>query len=45
MESIRIGTVHLNVADQEKLIAFYQDAIGLQLHRIEDGVAYLGVGG
>ena len=40
-----IGTVYLRVADLDRLVRFYQDAIGLKLHREEAGRAYLGVGG
>jgi catechol 2,3-dioxygenase len=40
-----IGCVHLNVADLEKQISFYQQVIGLQLHWQEGDSAGLGVGG
>lgn len=40
-----IGTVYLNVANLKKMLTFYQDIIGLKLHRQEDNTAYLGVGG
>ena len=44
MNQARIGTVHLNVADQNKLINFYENTIGLQLHRKDGDIAYMGVG-
>lgn len=44
MTQSRIGTVHLNVADQDKLINFYENTIGLQLHRKDGDIAYMGVG-
>ena len=40
----RIGTVHLNVADMDKLLVFYQNVLGLQLHRQTANQANLGVG-
>jgi catechol 2,3-dioxygenase len=40
-----IGHVHLNVADLDRQISFYQQMIGLQLHWQEDDSAALGVGG
>jgi catechol 2,3-dioxygenase len=39
-----IGTVHLNVANLDRLLTFYQENIGLRLHRREGNSAYLGVG-
>lgn len=39
-----IGTVYLNVANLQKMLSFYQDIIGLKLHRQEGNTAYLGVG-
>src|SRR5437763_8926077 len=43
--SLRLGPVHLTVADLDRSVAFYQDAIGLRQHRREDGVAAMGAGG
>jgi catechol 2,3-dioxygenase len=43
--ALRLGAVHLTVADLDRSVAFYQDAIGLQQQRREDGVAALGAGG
>lgn len=39
----RIGAVHLNVADIDKQLAFYQDAIGLEVRQQTDSQAHLGV--
>jgi len=41
----RLGAVHLVVTDLDRSVAFYQDAIGLRLHRREDPVAAMGAGG
>jgi catechol 2,3-dioxygenase len=41
----RLGAVELTVTDLERSIRFYEDAIGLELHRREDGKAHLGAGG
>jgi catechol 2,3-dioxygenase len=43
--SSRPGSVHLTVTDLDRSIGFYQDAIGLRLHRREDGTAAMGAGG
>jgi catechol 2,3-dioxygenase len=43
--TLRLGAVHLTVADLERSVAFYQDAIGLRQARRDDGVAALGAGG
>jgi catechol 2,3-dioxygenase len=40
----RIGAVHLVVADLDRSVSFYQEAIGLDVHRREGGMAALGVG-
>jgi catechol 2,3-dioxygenase len=37
-----MGTVHLSVADLTRSIAYYDTAIGLQVHHRADGVATLG---
>ena len=42
--TLRLGAVHLTVTDLDRSIAFYEDAIGLRLHRREDAVAAMGVG-
>jgi catechol 2,3-dioxygenase len=36
--------VHLTVSDLGRLVAFYEDAIGLRLHSRENSVAAMGVG-
>ncbi len=43
--TLRLGAVHLTVSDLDRSIAFYEGSIGLRLHRREDGVAAMGVGG
>src|SRR5919108_3057481 len=40
----RLGAVHLTVTDLDRSVAFYQDAIGLRMHRREDPVAVMGAG-
>ena len=42
--TLRLGAVHLSVSDVDRSVDFYEDAIGLRLHRREDGVAAMGVG-
>jgi catechol 2,3-dioxygenase len=44
-DALRVGAVHLAVADLDRSAGFYQDAIGLKLHRREDVVAAMGAGG
>jgi catechol 2,3-dioxygenase len=41
----RMGAVELTVTDLDRSVSFYEDAIGLQTHRREDGRAALGAGG
>jgi catechol 2,3-dioxygenase len=41
----RLGAVELAVTDLDRSVSFYEDAIGLKLHRREDGRAALGAGG
>jgi len=43
--SLRVGAVELTVTDLDRSVAFYENAIGLELHRREDGRAALGAGG
>jgi catechol 2,3-dioxygenase len=43
--TLRLGDVHLTVTDLDRLVAFYEDAIGLRVHRRDDWVAALGAGG
>ena len=40
----RPGHIHLIVADLARALAFYQQVLGLQLHRQADQTAYLGAG-
>lgn len=40
-----MGAVHLTVADLERSLAYYEGAIGLQVHARENGEARLGAGG
>jgi catechol 2,3-dioxygenase len=42
---MRLGPVHLIVSDLDRSVAFYQDAIGLQVQDLTDGAAALGTGG
>ena len=44
-DATRLGAVELTVTRLDTSIAFYQDAIGLRLHRREDEVAVMGAGG
>lgn len=44
MNNFTIGTVYLNVASLETMLAFYQDIIGLQVHQRVGNRAHLGVG-
>jgi catechol 2,3-dioxygenase len=42
--TLRLGAVHLTVSDLDRSAAFYENTIGLRLHRREGGVAAIGVG-
>src|SRR5436305_52984 len=42
---MRMGEVHLTVADLERSLRYYQSAIGLRVHARENGTARLGTGG
>ena len=42
---MRMGAVHLTVADLDRSLAYYEQAIGLRVHEREDGTARLGTGG
>jgi catechol 2,3-dioxygenase len=42
--TLRLGAVHMTVTDLDRSVAFYEDAIGLRLHRREDSGAAMGVG-
>ena len=41
----RVGTVHLSVADLGRSIAYYEEAIGLRVHRRDGDRVALGTGG
>src|SRR4051812_20857966 len=40
----RLGATHLTVSDLDRSLRFYQDAIGLRVHSVEEGRAALGAG-
>ncbi len=43
---VRIGHVHLKVADLDRALAFYRDVLGFELtHRIGNSAAFLSAGG
>ncbi|HAJ34297.1 MAG TPA: glyoxalase, partial [Chloroflexi bacterium] len=42
--ALHCGAVRLVVRDIERSLAYYQDRIGLRLHRRDGGVAWLGAG-
>ena len=42
---MRMGAVHLTVADLGRSLAYYEQAIGLRVHGRENGTARLGTGG
>jgi len=44
-DATRLGAVELTVTDLDRSVAYYQDAIGLRLHRRDDPVAAMGAGG
>jgi catechol 2,3-dioxygenase len=44
-DATRLGKVHLTVTDLERSLAFYEHAIGLQVHGRDGAVAALGAGG
>lgn len=43
--TLRLGAVHLDVTDLDRSVDFYREAIGMRLHRREEGVAAMGAGG
>ena len=43
--TLRLGAVHLTVSDLGRSVAFYENAIGLRLHRREGEVAAMDAGG
>ena len=42
---MRMGAVHITVADLERSLSYYEQAIGLRVHERENGTARLGAGG
>jgi len=42
--TLRLGPVHLTVTDLDRSVTWYQDALGLRLHRREDALAAMGAG-
>ena len=44
-DTLRLGSVHLTVSGLDRSVDFYENSIGLRLHRREGGVAAMGVGG
>jgi catechol 2,3-dioxygenase len=42
--TLRLGAVHLTVADLDRAVGFYQDSLGLRLHRRDDPSTALGAG-
>ncbi|MDX6689171.1 MAG: catechol 2,3-dioxygenase [Solirubrobacteraceae bacterium] len=44
-DTLRLGPTHLTVSDLDGSIAFYENALGLQVHDRENGTAALGAGG
>lgn len=42
--NLSLGPVHLNVSSLPRSLEFYQQALGMQLHRQEGDTAYLGAG-
>ena len=43
--STTLGPVHLTVADLDRWVGFYRDAVGLELLGRDDGTASFGAGG
>jgi catechol 2,3-dioxygenase len=41
---LRLGPVHLSATDLERSVPFYEESIGLRLHRRDDGTAVMGAG-
>jgi catechol 2,3-dioxygenase len=42
--NLRLGPVHVSVTDLERSVPFYEDSIGLKVHRREDGAVAMGAG-
>jgi len=43
-DNLRLGPVDLTVRDLDRAVGWYQQALGLRVHRLDDGVAELGDG-
>jgi catechol 2,3-dioxygenase len=43
-DALTLGHVHIAVADLERSLSYYQNALGFQVHRREGATAYLGAG-
>jgi catechol 2,3-dioxygenase len=43
-DTLRLGPVDLTVRDLDRAVGWYQQALGLRVHRLDDGVAELGDG-
>jgi len=43
-DALRLGAVHLAVADADRAEGFYRDALGLQVHGRVEGAVALGAG-
>jgi len=43
-DELELGYVRLRVSDLDKSVNFYENALGFQLHRRENGTAFLGAG-
>lgn len=41
---MKLGYVHLTIADMDRSLSFYQDVLGFQFHHQEENESYLGVG-
>ena len=44
-DTLRLGAAHLTVSSLDRSVGFYENSLGLRLHRREDGVAAMGVDG
>src|SRR5205807_9896485 len=45
IRGMRMGAVHLTVADLDRSLAYYERSIGLRVHERENSTAKLGAGG
>src|SRR5829696_1991759 len=42
--TLRLGAVHLTVAELDRSVGFYEDSLGLRVHSRDDAIAALGTG-